>query len=60
MASRLFTDPVDALGKVAGGLRAIVDLPKAEPRVDAPESGLDLSAGRYDAQHAAPRTASLK
>ena len=30
MTLKLFTDPIDALGKVAGGLKAIVDLPKAE------------------------------
>lgn len=27
---KLFTDLIDALGKVAGGLKAIVNLPKAE------------------------------
>ena len=30
MEPKLFTDLVDALGKVAGGLKAIVNLPKAE------------------------------
>lgn len=30
MEHRFFTDLIDALGKVAGGLRAIVNLPKAE------------------------------
>jgi hypothetical protein len=30
MALKLFTDLIDALGKVAGGLKAIVNLPRAE------------------------------
>jgi hypothetical protein len=30
MEIKLFTDLIDPLGKVAGGLKAIVDLPKAE------------------------------
>lgn len=30
MELKLFTDLIDALGKLAGGLRAIVNLPKAE------------------------------
>lgn len=30
MELKLFTDLIDALGKVAGGLKAIVNLPKAE------------------------------
>ena len=30
MELKLFTDPIDALGKVTGGLKAIVNLPKAE------------------------------
>jgi len=30
MRLKLFTDLSDALGKVAGGLKAIVNLPKAE------------------------------
>ena len=30
MGLRLFTNLIDALGKVAGGLKAIVNLPKAE------------------------------
>jgi len=30
MRLKLFTDLIDALGKVAGGLKAIVNLPKAE------------------------------
>lgn len=30
MELKLFTDLIDALGKVAGGLRAIVSLPKAD------------------------------
>ena len=30
MEFKLFTDLIDALGKVAGGLKAIVNLPKAE------------------------------
>ena len=30
MELKLFTDLIDAIGKVAGGLKAIVNLPKAE------------------------------
>ena len=30
MELKLFTDVIDALGKVAGGLKGIVNLPKAE------------------------------
>ena len=30
MEYKLFTDLIGALGKVAGGIKAIVDLPKAE------------------------------
>ena len=30
MELKLFTDLIDALGKVAGGLKALVNLPKAE------------------------------
>jgi hypothetical protein len=30
MELKLFTDLIDALGKVAGGLKAIVNLPKTE------------------------------
>lgn len=30
MDIKLFSDLIDALGKVAGGLKAIVNLPKAE------------------------------
>jgi hypothetical protein len=33
MKLSLFTDLIDALGKVAGGLKAIVNLPKAEREV---------------------------
>ncbi|HEX4959443.1 MAG TPA: hypothetical protein VF173_01295 [Thermoanaerobaculia bacterium] len=38
MELKLFTDLIDALGKVAGGLRTIGKLPKAEPTTFAPAS----------------------
>lgn len=51
MEFKLFTDLIDALGKVAGGLNAIVNLPKAERETirQTLDETYRLSAGRSPA-----------
>ena len=42
---------MEFIGKVAGGLEAIVNLPKAQRETNAPDAGRDLSPDRHHAQH---------